>query len=150
MVLLAAGWFMHFLFGTLMLLISVFLILLVLVQRGRGGGLTGALGGAGGQSAFGTKAGDTFTRVTYGVAIVWIFICMMAIKVLQVPAPLAGGPSRPTVKSSPRSSESTETPETTTPAATTPSDSNATLTPEAPAAESAAASEAAPASEDKK
>ncbi len=45
-----------------MALLALFLILLVLVQRGRGGGLAGALGGMGGQSAFGTKAGDLFTR----------------------------------------------------------------------------------------
>ena len=43
---------MNFLFAFLLSLISVFLILLILVQRGRGGGLTGALGGMGGQSAF--------------------------------------------------------------------------------------------------
>lgn len=140
MILLAAGSFMHFLFGTLMLLISVFLILLVLVQRGRGGGLTGALGGAGGQSAFGTKAGDTFTRVTYGVAILWIFVCMMAIKVLQVPAPLAGGPSRPAVKSGTRSTDATETPSATTPSST-PSDASGSLTPEAPATETPAPAE---------
>jgi preprotein translocase subunit SecG len=93
---LAASTFMHFLFGTVILLISIFLILLVLVQRGRGGGLTGALGGMGGQSAFGTKAGDTFTRITYGAAIVWICVCMLAIKVLHRGSDLArgvGGPS---------------------------------------------------------
>jgi preprotein translocase subunit SecG len=56
--------------------------LLVLVQRGRGGGLTGALGGMGGQSAFGAKAGDTFTRVTMVTATLWILICMAAIKFL--------------------------------------------------------------------
>ena len=142
MILLAAGSFMHFLFGTLMLVISVFLILLVLVQRGRGGGLTGALGGAGGQSAFGTKAGDTFTRVTYGAAILWIFVCMMAIKVLQVPAPLAGGPSRPAVKSGTRSSDATETPSATTPATASPSDAGAAATPEAPASDAAPAEDA--------
>ena len=52
-----------------MLLTAVILILLILVQRGKGGGLAGALGGMGGQSAFGTKAGDTFTRVTMVTAV---------------------------------------------------------------------------------
>ena len=56
------------LFGILMFATALFLILLVLVQRGRGGGLSGALGGMGGQSAFGTKAGDLFTRITIGAA----------------------------------------------------------------------------------
>jgi preprotein translocase subunit SecG len=69
----------HYLFGILIFFTSVFLILLVLVQRGRGGGLTGALGGMGGQSAFGTKAGDVFTRITMVTAAIWILLCMGAI-----------------------------------------------------------------------
>ena len=48
------------LFMIALFLTAVFLILLILVQRGKGGGLAGAFGGMGGQSAFGTKAGDTF------------------------------------------------------------------------------------------
>ena len=43
----------------LIVLISLFLICLVLIQRGKGGGLAGAFGGMGGSSAFGTKAGDS-------------------------------------------------------------------------------------------
>jgi preprotein translocase subunit SecG len=76
----ASPW--HYVFGILIFLTSLFLILLVLVQRGRGGGLTGALGGMGGQSAFGAKAGDTFTRVTMVTATFWILLCMAAIKFL--------------------------------------------------------------------
>ncbi len=64
-------------------LTSVFLILLVLIQRGRGGGLAGAFGGLGGQSAFGTKAGDLFTRITIVVATVWILLCAASVKVLN-------------------------------------------------------------------
>ena len=81
-VLFAAGTFLHYLFGILLFVTAVFLILLVLVQRGRGGGLTGALGGMGGQSAFGTKAGDMFTRVTMVTAGVWILLCMASIWLL--------------------------------------------------------------------
>ena len=54
----------------------------MLVQRGRGGGLAGALGGMGGQSAFGTKAGDMFTRITVGVAAFWIVLCILATNLL--------------------------------------------------------------------
>jgi preprotein translocase subunit SecG len=60
---------------------GVLLIFIILLQRGRGGGLAGALGGAGGQSAFGTKAGDVFTRVTIGVVVVWVLLACIAIKV---------------------------------------------------------------------
>lgn len=70
--------FLAGLFGWLMSLLSIFLILLILVQRGRGGGLTGALGGPGGQSAFGSKAGDMFTRITFATAGVWILMCALA------------------------------------------------------------------------
>ena len=68
--------------GSMLVLTSLFLILLVLVQRGRGGGLAGALGGMGGQSAFGTKAGDLFTRITVGVAAFWIVLCLLATNLL--------------------------------------------------------------------
>jgi preprotein translocase subunit SecG len=79
--LIASGW--HYFFGILMFLTAVFLILLILVQRGRGGGLAGAFGGMGGQSAFGTKAGDLFTRLTMGAATFWIILCILAVSMLN-------------------------------------------------------------------
>ena len=69
--------------GVVLLLTALFLILIVLVQRGRGGGLTGALGGPGGQSAFGSKAGDLFTKITVWVAGFWIVLCIVSIKLLS-------------------------------------------------------------------
>lgn len=66
-------------FGILLFVLAIFLILLVLVQRGRGGGLTGALGGMGGSSAFGAKAGDIFTRITIVTAALWIALCVAAV-----------------------------------------------------------------------
>lgn len=59
---------------------SLFLIVLVLIQRGKGGGLAGAFGGMGGSSAFGTRAGDTFTRITVGAMIGWICVAMVLVK----------------------------------------------------------------------
>jgi preprotein translocase subunit SecG len=67
------------LFMIVLSLVALFMILLVLVQRGRGGGLVGAFGGMGGQSAFGTKAGDLFTRITIVVAVFWIVLCIAAV-----------------------------------------------------------------------
>ncbi len=93
------GWLMGFL--------SVFLILLVLVQRGRGGGLTGALGGPGGQSAFGSKAGDTFTIITIVVASVWGFTCAFTMWLLGTHAPSTTMPT--TMKAGPSESEEDET-----------------------------------------
>lgn len=59
---------------TLLALTSILMIFIVLLQRGRGGGLAGAFGGLGGQSAFGTKAGDVFTKITVAVAILWVVL----------------------------------------------------------------------------
>lgn len=73
---------MQILLMIVLFLLAVFLIVLVLIQRGKGGGLAGAFGGMGGQSAFGTKAGDLFTRITIGVAAAWIVLCIISIKAL--------------------------------------------------------------------
>src|SRR5262245_16645829 len=71
-----------------LLLVSLFLILLVLIQRGKGGGLAGAFGGAGGSSAFGSRAGDTFTKITIYTAAVWVLLIMFMIKMTQDTTPL--------------------------------------------------------------
>ncbi|MBN8644360.1 MAG: preprotein translocase subunit SecG, partial [Planctomycetes bacterium] len=55
----------------LFLFISVCMVLIVLIQRPQGGGLSGAFGGGGaegaGQTAFGAKTGDVLTTVTIGI-----------------------------------------------------------------------------------
>jgi preprotein translocase subunit SecG len=76
-----------FALGVLLFATSLWLIFLVLIQRGKGGGLTGALGGSGGGSAFGAKAGDAFTKVTVISATVWIFLCMVTIAWVNPPPP---------------------------------------------------------------
>ncbi|MFV0441970.1 MAG: preprotein translocase subunit SecG, partial [Planctomycetaceae bacterium] len=58
----------------LLLIVGLFMILIILLQRGRGGGLAGAFGGMGGQSAFGTRAGDVFTKITCGIAVAWVIL----------------------------------------------------------------------------
>jgi len=65
------------------LLLGIFMILLILIQRGKGGGLAGAFGGVGGSSAFGSRAGDAFTRLTIYVATVWILLIMIEIRLVQ-------------------------------------------------------------------
>ena len=70
----------------LLLLVGLFLILLVLIQRGKGGGLIGALGGTGGSSPFGSRAGDQFTRLTIYVACAWLFLVMLQVRAIQATA----------------------------------------------------------------
>jgi len=77
-VLMPLGYLSQYIFGPILFLLSFFIIAIILLQRGRGGGLTGALGGMGGQSAFGVKAGDIFTRVTAIAVLIWIFTCALA------------------------------------------------------------------------
>src|SRR5438045_9434937 len=82
-------WAVHWVAGLvniLLVLTSLFLILVILIQRGKGAGLAGAFGGAGGSSAFGSRAGDAFTRVTIIVAAVWLLLIMILIKMVQPPA----------------------------------------------------------------
>lgn len=73
---------LNYLMMFLLFFTAFFLIVLILIQRGKGGGLAGAFGGMGGQSAFGTKAGDLFTRITIGVAAFWILLCVISVKFL--------------------------------------------------------------------
>lgn len=155
--------FVHYFFGILMSVVAIFLILLILVQRGRGGGLAGAFGGMGGQSAFGTKAGDTFTRITIVAAIVWILVCVASVKFLSsttgsfgkavtpgtqslvpAPGPASDPLSLPGTPAAPAAPATTEpaAPAASTPAAETPA-APAAETPAAPAAETPAATDAA-------
>ena len=53
--------------------------------------MTGALGGPGGQSAFGTKAGDIFTRITIVTAALWIFLCVLAVRFIPKQLDIEGG-----------------------------------------------------------
>ena len=82
-----------------LLVVGLFLILLVLIQKGKGGGLAGAFGGSGGSSAFGSRAGDTFTRITIYVAAVWILLIMILIKLVQptTTGPVPSGEVQPTI-----------------------------------------------------
>lgn len=64
-------------FSVVLILICVLLILVILLQKGRGGGLAGAFGGAGGHSAFGAKTGDVFTWITVGLTFAFILVAVI-------------------------------------------------------------------------
>lgn len=73
---LAVAWY-HNIFAILFAFLCVFLMLVILLQRGRGVGLAGAFGGAGGHSAFGAKTGDVLTWATVIITIIFLFFAVM-------------------------------------------------------------------------
>lgn len=58
------------LFAVLWTLLAVGLVLIILIQKGRGGGISAAFGGGGANSLLGTKTGDFLTWVTIGLVTV--------------------------------------------------------------------------------
>ena len=65
--------------GVFYLLICLLLIGVVLLQKGRGGGLGSAFGGSGGTaSAFGAKTGDVFTWVTVVLAVACLLTAVIS------------------------------------------------------------------------
>lgn len=57
--------------------ICALLILVILLQKGRGGGLASAFGGAGGYSAFGAKTGDVFTWITVALTGMFVLVAVL-------------------------------------------------------------------------
>lgn len=82
MSLLAVGWLSHLL-NLVVIGVGLMLILLVLIQRGKGGGLAGAFGGAGGSSPFGSKTADAFVKITLYLAAFWVLLIMIHVKVVK-------------------------------------------------------------------
>jgi preprotein translocase subunit SecG len=80
--LFAAAWYSH-VFNLIVMGLGFFLMLIVLIQRGKGGGLAGAFGGAGGSSPFGSRAADQFVKVTLWLAGVWVLVIMIHVKIVK-------------------------------------------------------------------
>jgi preprotein translocase subunit SecG len=80
--LFGAEWYSHVL-NILVVFLGLCLILVVLIQRGKGGGLAGAFGGAGGSSPFGSRAADQFVKITLWLASVWVLVIMIHVKVVK-------------------------------------------------------------------
>ena len=87
-------------------IISLFLILVVLVQQGKGADLAGAFGGGGSQTAFGARGATTLLhKLTTGFFVAFV-LTSMALAILQAhprssvmsgrstPAPTAPAPAK--------------------------------------------------------
>jgi preprotein translocase subunit SecG len=66
--------------AVLFVLCCISLVLIVLVQKGKGGGLSGAFGGAMASGILGSKTGDFLTWVTIVLAGVFLFLAVIMAK----------------------------------------------------------------------
>lgn len=82
MIILGVSFWAHLL-NVVVIFLGLLLILIVLIQRGKGGGLAGAFGAAGGSSAFGSRAGDAFTKITIYLAAFWALTIVIQAKVVN-------------------------------------------------------------------
>jgi len=90
----------QWLLGALITFVCFLLIIVILLQKGRGGGMAGAFGGAGGTSAFGAKTGDVFTWITVIGAGIFVLLTVVGNFAFDVGAV----PLTPTVESVPTDS----------------------------------------------
>ena len=92
LLLLKVSFIMHII-SVVWILCAVILILVILIQKGRGTGLSGALGGGVASGILGTKTGDFLTWVTVGMvgALLLLTVVMakfyrpMASRVMEAP-----------------------------------------------------------------
>ena len=73
---LAVGFFMN-LVAVLFVFSCIALILIILIQKGRGGGLSSAFGGGGAGGVLGSKTGDFLTWVTIGLVSVYLLFAIV-------------------------------------------------------------------------
>jgi preprotein translocase subunit SecG len=83
--------FWAILFLTLFIIICFLLVIVVLLQKGRGGGLGAAFGGAG-NAAFGTRTGDVFTWITIVLTALFLLLAVTATVLVKPPMRNASEP----------------------------------------------------------
>ncbi len=93
--------------ATLFVLTCIFMMLVILIQKPKGGGLSGAFGGAGGsaQAAFGAKTGDLLTTITIGCFVAFLGLAIGLVYAIRDDVTPKAAPVTPTV--SPTTPDST-------------------------------------------
>jgi len=119
----------------LLILVTIALIGLILIQRGKGGGLAGAFGGGGVEQAFGTHATTLAQKATWVLGALFMALTVILGIIWQRPATISA-PQTPaaTVPATPASAPAAPAKATTAPAKATPA-APAKATPAAPAKE---------------
>jgi len=144
--LLAVGLVMKFV-AVLFVLVSILLILVVLVQKGRGGGLSGAFGGGMASGLLGSKTGDFLTWVTVGMVSVFLILAVLMARYyrphVQYGTSLPQTTTQPAAPAAPPAGTSSQT----APAPSTPAPQPEAAPSSAPAAQPGAAQPSVPASQ---
>jgi preprotein translocase subunit SecG len=99
--------------------ISLFLVMIVLIQKAKGGGLSSAFGGMGASSLLGTKTGDVLTWVTISLAVVFLALGAVLVKFYRPsqPTDLRNPPATAPATTTPGAGDAATTPATGAPAA---------------------------------
>lgn len=103
-----ALWY-HPLLAVLFAFTAIVLMGVILLQRGKGVGLSGAFGGAGGHTAFGAKTGDFLTWATIVVAVgllIFAILLNFVFRPLSAPGTASIGPAPVSTPAMPVESES--------------------------------------------
>jgi len=95
LMLLKISFVMHIV-SVIWLLNALLLVLIILIQKGKGGGLSGVLGGGGAGGLLGSKTGDFLTWVTVGLCCSFILMTIIMAKgykpqkvgIIDEPAPV--------------------------------------------------------------
>jgi preprotein translocase subunit SecG len=93
------GDFMTALLIVLHVIISIFLILVVLVQQGKGADLAGAFGGGGSQTAFGARGATTLLHKLTTTFFILFVLTSLSLAILQARprgSVMSGTPAAPT------------------------------------------------------
>ncbi len=118
---------LHYLLSALYVLTCFLLLLVVLLQQGKGGDMASAFGGGGSQTAFGARGGATvLTKATtiFGVLFM-IGAIILGIFGRHSETSLMGGYQAPVQRSAPASTTPAPAATTPAPAATTPAPTQA-------------------------
>jgi preprotein translocase subunit SecG len=90
--------------GVLFILVSILMVLVILIQKGRGGGLSGAFGGGMAGGVLGSKTGDFFTWLTIGLVGLFLLLAAVMAKYYRNSVSVQTAPSR---RAAPATTETT-------------------------------------------
>jgi preprotein translocase subunit SecG len=129
--------------ATLFVLTCIFMMLVILIQKPKGGGLSGAFGGAGGsaQAAFGAKTGDLLTMITIGCFVLFLGLAIGLVYAIRAEVTPRSAPPPPAA-TTPVTETDTGEDRATVPEVTTETEFEDTATAETPAESAPAEPEA--------